>query len=75
MELEKVRKNLGQIVEHTDPRNRSDKTKYKFKGCTLRRNEKGFYYEAELLDLKANSLRVTRLEDIREIEEQCEYSK
>lgn len=69
MKLEQVKRNLNQVVLFVDPRRPEEATSYQLAGCMLRKNETGYYYEVELYDLKAKSSRlITRLEDIREVE-------
>jgi hypothetical protein len=60
MKIEEVKKNLNKMVRYGE---KADI--YKLIGCTLRKNDKGFYYEAELLDTKhGKSLLICKLEDI-----------
>lgn len=63
MKLEEVKFNLGKEVSLIT---RSGETTYLLTGCTLRKNEKGFFYQAELQDLKNNkSVLICRLEDVK----------
>lgn len=63
MKLEEVKFNLGKEVFLIT---RSEKILYLLTGCTLRKNEKGFFYQAELQDLKNNkSVIICRLEDVK----------
>ena len=61
MELKEVKSNLNKLVINNN-------TKYQLTGCTLRLNEKGYFYQAELKDLKCNSLIICKLNDITEAE-------
>lgn len=63
MKLEEVKFHLGKEVSLIT---RSGETAYLLTGCTLRKNEKGFFYQAELQDLKNNkSVLICRLEDVK----------
>lgn len=63
MKLEEVKFHLGKEVSLIT---RSEKIPYLLTGCTLRKNEKGFFYQAELQDLKNNkSVLICRLEDVK----------
>lgn len=60
MDISQVKKNLGRMVVYNG-------TEYLFSGCIIRPNEHGFYYQAELQDLKANSsVVICRLPDVKE---------
>ena len=61
MELKEVKRNLNKIVLYNDKQ-------YQLTGCTLRLNDKGYFYQAELKDMKCNSLIICRLDDIGEIQ-------
>lgn len=61
MNISEVKRNLGRKVKYND-------TEYLFTGCTLRKDENGFYYQAEIKDLSAKSALIfCRLEDIKEM--------
>lgn len=60
MELAEVKKNLNNEVLYNN-------AKYKLLGCIIRRNEKGFFYQAELQDLNCRSLLICKLTDIEAI--------
>lgn len=63
MDIKRVKYSLNQKVTHNN-------AEYLFKGCILRLNDEGFYYEAILRDLHArNSELICRLETIQEIQE------
>lgn len=63
MDISQVKKNLGQKVVYNE-------TEYLFSGCIIRVDEYGFYYQAELQDLKANSsIIICRLLEIKEDDE------
>lgn len=64
MKIEEVKKNLNKKVKYKDSAGA-----YKLTACILRKNENGFFYQAELLDLKSGrSALICRLEDIQESE-------
>ena len=45
---------------------------YIFTGCTIRKNEKGYFYQAELQDVKNNhSILICNLEDVEQIESEA----
>lgn len=59
MDISQVKKNLGRKVVYNG-------TEYLFSGCIIRLNEYGFYYQAELHDLKANSsVIICRLPEVK----------
>ncbi len=63
MKLEEVKFHLGKEVFLIIC---SEKIPYLLTGCTLRKSEKGFFYQAELQDLKNNkSVIICRLEDVK----------
>lgn len=69
MTPEEIKKNLNKRVHF-----RSDKlgldTDYLLTGAIFRRGKRGFYYEAELQDIKhGRSIIIARLEEIEEIKE------
>lgn len=60
MNIKDVKNNLNRNVIY-----KGAKGVYKFTGCTLRKGEKGFYYQAELLDIKSgNSVLICELSNI-----------
>ena len=64
MDLQQVKSNLNKMVVYKDT-----KGVYKFVGCRLYKDKKGFQYSAELLDTKhGNSYLTCDLKDI-EVEE------
>lgn len=64
MKIEDIKRNLNKKVNYS-----GNTDTYRLTGCMLRRNEKGFYYQAELSDTKnGKSLLICRLEDIEAIE-------
>lgn len=68
MDIADVKRNMNQVVLLTDTRLHVENVKYLFVGCMLRKNEDGFYYQAELKDLKnVSSLVVAGLKNIEEI--------
>ena len=52
MKIEEIKRNLNKIVHYKDSRNNID-SDYLFTGCILRRGKNGFYYQAELQDMKS----------------------
>ena len=60
MELSQVKPNLNTVVSYNN-------TAYIFTGCTIRKNKKTneIFYQAELADIKARSVLIARLSDIR----------
>ena len=67
MRIEEAKANLNKRVHYTA---RDVDADYIFTGCTIRKNEKGFfYYQAELQDLNNNhSILICRLEDVKPLE-------
>lgn len=64
MKIEEVKRNLNRTVNYTD-RMHGIESDYILTGCILRRSESGFFYQAELQDMKANSVVICGLEDVR----------
>ena len=60
MELSQVKPNLNTVVSYNN-------TAYILTGCTIRRDKKTneIFYQAELADIKARSVLVARLGDIK----------
>lgn len=69
MKIEEVKRNLNKKVHIKDGKNYLDND-YLFTGCILRLDsKKGFYYQAELQDLKqGRSIMICKLEDVQPIE-------
>lgn len=68
MNIREVKRNLNRRVKFRDPMLYPEGTEYLFTGCILRSDGKGFYYQAELLDIShGNSVLICRLENIEEI--------
>ena len=66
MRIEEAKKNLNKRVHFTA---RDIDADFIFTGCTIRKNEKGFYYQAELQDIKNNhSIMICKLEDVQLLE-------
>ena len=64
MKIEEVKKNLGRVVKY-----KGSTDSYKLIACILRRGKEGFYYQAEILDMRhGNSVIICKLEDIEVIE-------
>lgn len=60
MTLKEVKINLNSEVKHKDYKN-----KFKLEAIILRKSKKGYFYQAEILDLKnRNSILIVPLEDI-----------
>ena len=47
MKLEEVKKNLNKLIVY-----KGEPNIYQLKACILRRGEKGYFYQAELLDTR-----------------------
>ena len=60
MELSQVKQNLNTVVSYNN-------TAYILTGCTIRRDKKTneVFYQAELADIKARSVLVARLSEIK----------
>ena len=58
MTLEEVKRNMNKAVKY------KGSTRYELAACILRKNENGFFYQAELKDVKANSVIICKLEDV-----------
>lgn len=62
MEIQDVKRNLNKMVIYNG---KADL--YRLTACILRKNDKGYFYQAEILDTKhGSSVIVCRLEDITE---------
>ena len=66
MDIRDVKKNLNRKVRYTD--GYGSQSEYILSACVLRKNKKtnGFYYQAELQDIKVKSLLYCGLETIEE---------
>lgn len=64
MNIEEVKRNINQKVLY--PLYGKD-TEYILLACILRKNNAGFFYQAEIKDLKANSVLIVKIEDIKPI--------
>lgn len=61
MEISEVKAALGKRVTFRD-------AEYVLTGCIIRRSERGyFFYQAEIADLKQNSVCIVRLDEIEEV--------
>lgn len=62
MNISEVKASLNQRVLYNG-------TEYILTGCTIRRNEKTqeFFYQAEIADIKARSVLITKLTDIKAV--------
>lgn len=64
MSIDEAKKNLGKIVSY-----KGREGLYKLTACVLRKAETGFFYQAELLDMKhGNSILICKLDEIGVIE-------
>lgn len=64
MDISEVKKNLNKMVVY-----KGISDVYKLRACIIRKGKKGYFYEAELLDIKhGNSLIICGLNDI---EKEC----
>ena len=59
MDLSDVKMYLNKRITYKD-------TVYILTGCILRKNQNGFYYQAEIKCINANSIVICRLEDVKE---------
>ena len=59
MKIEEIKRNLNRMVVY-----RGKPNIYKLTACIIRRNENGFFYQVELLDVKANSVIYCEMEDV-----------
>lgn len=60
MKLEEVKKNLNKLIVYKEKPNI-----YKLTSCIIRRGEKGYFYQAEILDtVHGKSVIICKLEDI-----------
>lgn len=63
MDIKQVKCNLNKTVLYLDINNIKP---YILTGCIIRKNDNGFYYQAEIKDLKSNSLLICDLSRIKE---------
>ncbi len=61
MDIQAVKKNLNRSIVY-----KGVKDVYILTACIIRKNENGFFYQAEIKDKNANSLIFCKLEDITE---------
>ena len=60
-----IKKALGRRVRFTNPKLYIEGAEYILSGAVIRRGDNGFYYQAELTDLKCkNSVLYCRLDEI-----------
>lgn len=64
-----IKRNLNKRVRFTNKKLHIENTEYILTGATIRLGDEGFYYSAELTDIKphGNSLLICRLEEIDEV--------
>lgn len=68
MKAEEIKQNLNKKVRYKSSQTRVD-SEYLLTGAIFRKGEKGFFYQAELQDIKANgSILICKLDDIEAIE-------
>lgn len=68
MKAEEIKSNLNKHVRYVNKQANID-TDYILSGAIFRKGDKGFYYQAELQDLKNNkSILICSLDDITAIE-------
>lgn len=71
MKIEEAKRNLNKRVHCTVEGATRIDGDYIFTACTIRKNEKGFFYQAELQDLNNNrSILIVKLEDVQPLQEQ-----
>ncbi len=64
MKIEEVKRNLNKIVSYKD-----NAEIYRLTACILRKNENGFFYQAELLDTRhGRSLVICKLDEVEVVE-------
>lgn len=62
-----IKRNLGKLVKFSNPKLYIEGSEYVLTGAIIRKNEKGFFYQAELQDISnENSIIICRLEEIEE---------
>ena len=67
MDISRVKFNLNEQVEYTSESRGLIKTRYILTGCILRKNANGYYYDAELQDIRQpGSLVIAKLKDVNE---------
>lgn len=72
MKIEEIKRNLNKIVHYKDSRNNID-SDYLFTGCILRRGKNGFYYQAELQDMKSErTILICKLDDVQAVGSEVE---
>lgn len=63
MKIEEVKRNLNKKVKY------GNTDRYKLTACILRKNEHGYFYQAEILDtISGSSVLIVKLEDLEVIE-------
>lgn len=70
MKATEIKANLNKRVRYVNKQANID-TDYILTGAIFRKNDKGFYYQAELQDMKNNnSVIICSLEEIKAVEEE-----
>lgn len=68
MRPEQIKPNLNRPVRFTNPRLYIENAEYILTGATIRKGEKGFFYQAELTDpTTKNSVMIVGLDEIEEV--------
>ena len=62
MDLQEVKSNLNKDVLYNG-------VKYELVACILRKNEQGYFYQAEIKNKRANSVMICKLDDIKGVTE------
>lgn len=66
MDIKEVKPNLNKNVLYISQK-AGINSEYILTACIIRRNEKGFFYQVELRDIKSNSIIIASLEDINAV--------
>lgn len=66
MDIKEVKPNLNKNVLYINQK-AGINSEYILTACIIRRNEKGFFYQVELNDMKSNSIIIASLEDIKAV--------
>lgn len=68
MTIENVKKSINMPVKFTNPKLNMKDSEYVLTACIIRRGQQGFFYQAELQDIKQNnSILICGLEEIEAI--------
>ena len=69
MKAEEIKANLNKNVLYTSSK-LGISSEYKLTGAIFRKGDKGYYYQAEIQDLKTRSIIICKLDDIQPINNQ-----